>query len=260
MPSGKSIRRYSIWAIMALLLFGLHWIGLFNGIYDKTRSWLGPITGSIFNQQAEDSDLQLLSEEEFQELNDQLQNLLVENTRLKTKLEDIEDLRVQLNFLENTQLEGVNAKIIGNTTDNFDKLYIVNRGSDDGIKKGQAVIGGEGYLVGVVESASKDTSFIRPINDSQIAIAAKIQNESLSPGIVRGQHGLSVQMELIPQTEEINIEERVVTSELNDNIPPDILIGIIDQIESREGELFQTATISPLYDESSLRIVTILTL
>jgi len=260
MASIKSIRRYIIWGVIALIIFGLHWIGVLDGIYDRTRAILSPVTGYLFSQQLEEEALDPISSDELQALNDQIQNLLVENSRLKTKLEDIKDLKVELNFLENTQLDGTPAKIIGNTTDNFAKLFIINKGTSDGIKQGQAVIAEEGYLVGIIDSASENTSFIRPINDSQIAIAAKVQNSTMSPGIVKGKHGLSVQMELIPQTEEIQIEQRVVTSELNDNVPPDLLIGVIDQIESQEGELFQTATISALYSESSLRVVTILSL
>lgn len=257
MASSGRIQRVGIWGVLALLIFGLHWFGLFDGLYDWTRTALSPFTRTVF-QAGQSKNPSSLSEEDMQSLEDQVQNLLVENARLRTKVDDLKEIDVQLEFLEKAQLEGTQGKIIGNTTDNFSKLFIVNRGKGDGIRKGQGVIAGEGFLVGVVDSVEEHTSLIRPLNDSHIAIAAKAQNSTSSPGIIKGRHGLSVRMELIPQTEEIQVGERVVTSELMDNIPPNILIGTIDSIQFQEGELFQNATISPLFDEETLRVVTIL--
>jgi len=85
------------------------------------------------------------------------------------------------------------------------------------------------------------------ISDSRSAVGAQVQNENNSPGVVIGKLGLALEMQLIPQSEEITKGQIVVTSGLEENIPSGLVIGQINEIDKKTEELFQTATIeSPI--------------
>jgi rod shape-determining protein MreC len=77
-------------------------------------------------------------------------------------------------------------------------------------------------------------------------------------GILKGQFGLSLIMDLIPLDKKISPGDPVITSGLESDIPAGLLIGYVENIETSPNQLFQKATVQPLADFEGLRIVTIL--
>ena len=87
----------------------------------------------------------------------------------------------------------------------------------------------------------------------------KIGEENLS-GILTGSLGLGMDLEFIPQEQDIKINDLVITSALNENIPANLLIGQIEKIEFEEEDIFKKAIVSPFLDYQSLYLVAVINL
>ena len=97
---------------------------------------------------------------------------------------ELDDLKSLLNISESlTDFSIVNATVINRNSAYWNQELTINKGSNDGIKEGMAVIDGSG-LVGRVVKTSLSTSTIKLItsnsNDNKISIKIWSNNESIN--------------------------------------------------------------------------------
>ena len=64
----------------------------------------------------------------------------------------------------------------------------------------------------------------------------------------------------IPQEQDIKINDLVITSHLDEIIPANLIVGNIEKIGSEEEEIFKNALISSFIDYNSLYLVAVITL
>ena len=196
---------------------------------------------------------------ENNKLQEEINTLLVENNRLKSIIEESQILNEQLKFIQEHNLQYVSAKIIGKSPDN-PQVLIINKGQSDGLKNDLPVIIDDGILIGKIIESLSNISKVLLLTDSQSVVSAKIENENKSLGIVRGKHGLSLQMELIPLDHKVEPGQLVITSELESSIPAGLIIGRVNKTFAQKGELFQQANITPATSFNNLQILTVIIL
>lgn len=251
------------WAasVVILLLLG-KWSGVLRPLEWVAESIITPAQAALYHAgltwvsgqtQATVFDLQT----ENQRLKAQVNGLLVENTQLHTSLSEAGELQQQLEKINQVGAIGIPAKAIGHGTVGDLNTVEINAGQDEGVIEGAAVLSEDGVLVGRVARVDAATSIITLLISPSIAVAAQIQNSSLSPGVVSGEHGLALRMTLIPQTDGVAIGDLVVTSGTDSHIPEQLVIGTINAITSTPGGLFQEAAITPLFDPQTIRLVTV---
>ena len=235
------------------LLSPVEWVGqkiispAQAGFYRLGIAWFGG------QEQVSKKDV----EQENQVLKGQINTLLVENTRLLTALSEVGELQHQLEKISGVGASGIPAKVIGRGLNGDQNAVEINAGSQDGVVEGSAVLSEDGILVGRVSRVDTASSIVTLLTSPSIVIAAEIQNDSLSPGVVSGEHGLALRMTLIPQTDEVKQNQVVITSGTDDRIPQELVIGTITNVTSTPGGLFQEATITPLFDPQNVRVVTV---
>jgi rod shape-determining protein MreC len=198
--------------------------------------------------------------------------LLVERDQLKQSVEDLSSRINELNQLVDikqnfeslndysnlTKHQIIKAAVTSTSPDLGVKSITINRGQRDGVNTGQAAVTDHGILVGKVVAATVDTSTVLLLIDRQSLFNAHIQNEAGSPGLVRGERGLSLQMDYIPKGDSVKTGQTVVTNGNDPGIPPDILIGTVNKTSFNVGDLFQSATILPTAQFGNLRVVGII--
>lgn len=191
-------------------------------------------------------------------LREERDKLIIEKSNYISVINELKITRQEDNFLKEKGYRGIVAKIIGRSSDSLKEEVVINLGKNNGLKEGYAVIAQNGYLIGKVVETFDNISKVRLLIDRQCEVAALIQNDTSAPGIVIGQHGLSLKMELIPQNEIITKDQIVISSGLEANIPPGLVIGTIGSISLSPGDIFQNAVvISPVrYDH--LKIVSVI--
>ena len=195
------------------------------------------------------------------QLNDQyeaeiarLQSQIIE---LQQQNSELEVLSALLDFARtHAENEYITAAVIGRDVSPFLHYIIINRGSDDGLRRGMPVVSSQG-LVGRVAAVTADGARVQLITDPGTAINVRIQ-PSGAEGSLAGSITGDITVENIPQDAAIQTGDLVLTSGLGGNFPPDMLIGQVSGVRQRPVELFQAANIEPVVDFSQLEIVLVI--
>lgn len=212
---------------------------------------------NTYNAQADKRDLA----DENKKLLEQINDLIVKNSRLEELENENDTLRSHLNFLKESQAGYVMSNIISSGVFNVSgsgQIFVINKGKKDGFKNGLAVVSSQGIIVGKIINTKDNISEVCLTTSQKCKLAATIQNQDKTTGIAEGDFGLTIKMWFIPQTKEIKIGDTVITSGLEENIPRGLVIGAVSKVNKENNELWQTATIEPMLDLESLTIVSVL--
>lgn len=171
---------------------------------------------------------------------------------------DVKSLSDLLNFErgrpENQYLP---ATIIGRDPSPYLSYLILDRGSDQGIRKDMPVVTGSG-LVGQVVEVTSVACKVLPIVDASSSVNARLL-KSREEGVVVGQLAGGLQMQYLSQKVTVASGETVVTSGLGGRYPADIVIGAVNAVQKQDYEVLQKADLTPAVDFSRLEIVLIIT-
>ncbi len=191
--------------------------------------------------------------------------LFEENLKLKSQialLGDIKkennELRKQIELAPRDSFKLKAAMVIGRDMSGLSDDFIIDAGSNGGVREQMAVVVGEGILIGKVKKALKATSYVELIRSKNSRVNAEI-TESGAKGIVRGQYGTSVIIDMIPQTVEINKGDPIITSGVGSILPRGLLVGYAQDPMPTADQLFQQASLILPVDYESIRMVWIVT-
>ena len=253
-------------AALALLIVGILLLALGGYLapisraalspFISTQTWLTSRYLAIRDFLTAPRDVTLLSQ-----LNSQLEaevaRLQSQIIELQQENSELEVLSALLDFARtHAENEYITAAVIGRDISPFLHYIIINRGSDDGLRRGMPVVSSQG-LVGRVAAVTAGGARVQLISDPDTAINVRIQPsgaEALLQGSITG----DLTVEAIPQDANIQNGDLVLTSGLGGNYPPDILIGQISGVRQRPVELFQSATVEPVVDFSLLEILLVI--
>ncbi|HMA59847.1 MAG TPA: rod shape-determining protein MreC [Halanaerobiales bacterium] len=225
-------------------------IEFFSGIYYETVSyWHG-----------------LLNVDEVMEKNKRLErelaSLKLQNLMLKGFQRENERLRKLLSFKEHVSFETLGSTVIGFSPSLWENKLIINRGSNDGVRKKMPVISYNGALVGRVDYVGSSSSQVSLIYDPEFVVGGIVQrNESRTIGIVKGQlnnNKMNI-MEKISWDADIQKGDIIVTSGFSNNYPKGLPIGKVQEINPDNYGLSQSADIKLFSTINTIEEVLIIT-
>lgn len=259
------MRRFRFALIVIVLAAVFHFVPLFNGAEAWTvhgvlsvgyglRAAAFSVRGFFKNI----SDAGAIAKEN-QDLKDQ--NLLLEEkiaaaSGLATENDSLKGL---LEFKARTDLNLIPAEVTGSDPDATVRALVINRGTEDGIKRGDPVIVGNGTLVGKVERVSAGRSTVLLPTDQRCAIGVMLADRPEANGVAQGEKGLVVSMTLIPQHATVEKGDQVVTTGRDELIPRGLVLGKIESVTVVASEPFMSATIVPAVDAMTLTKVAVIT-
>ena len=148
------------------------------------------------------------------------------------------------------------AAVIGEDPSPFLQYVIINRGSNDGIQRGMPVVTNQG-LVGRVDAVIADAARIQLITDPASNVNVRLQNAEVDASLIGSVTG-DVTLDLIPQDVALEPGDLVLTSGLGGGYPPDLIVGQVVNIRTRDFDLFQQAAVQPVVDFNRLQIVLVI--
>jgi rod shape-determining protein MreC len=148
------------------------------------------------------------------------------------------------------------SAVIGRDPSPFLHYVIINRGSNDGILRGMPVVTDQG-LVGRVDAVIADAARVQLITDPASSVNVRLQNAETEASLVGSVTGDTL-LELVPQDVVIETGDLVLTSGLGGGYPPDLIVGQVASVRSRDFDLFQQATVQPVVDFNRLQIVLVI--
>lgn len=184
---------------------------------------------------------------ENEQLLEENTNLKAENALLADQSRENELLRQEIQLAPRDRFSLIAAEVIGRDSASSGGAVLINKGTSSGVGKGMAVIAGAGTLIGRVAEVTPLSSRVLLISDSGSAINA-VAGAHEARGVVRGEYGLGLVLDLVLQSDTLASGDEVITSGLGGDIPRGLLIGSVTSIESSADRLFQRATLaSPLH-------------
>jgi rod shape-determining protein MreC len=148
------------------------------------------------------------------------------------------------------------AAVIGRDPSPFLHYVIINRGSNEGILRGMPVVTNQG-LIGRVDAVIADAARVQLITDPAASVNVLLQNAETEASLVGSVTG-DLTLEMIPQDINVQPGDLVLTSGLGGGYPPDLIIGQVVNVRSRDFDLFQQATVQPVVDFNQLEIVLVI--
>ena len=200
---------------------------------------------------------------ENERLREQIAELTLENNAMLQERYELEELR-ELYDLDNeySSLDKIAANVIGKDTGNWFNMFVIDKGSNDGIRVDMNVIAGGG-LVGIVTKTGPDWAQVRSIIDDMSNVSAMIlKNSDLC--YVRGDLQMmtegTMQMNgLRDPNDEVEQGDKVVTSYVSAKFHKGILIGYVNEISTDANNLTKSGSLTPAVDVEHLSTVLVIT-
>ena len=223
--------------------------------FDRFRQTISYVVSPVQSLVSLPSDIVSWSSETFSERNE----LLDSNRTLRTQMIILQQKVQQLAVLEaendrlrrlldaTARLEStfITADLVSVDPDPFSIQIIVNRGAQDGVLVGQAVVDADG-LFGLVVQVDSLTSRVALIADVNLSVPVYV-NRNGRRSVVVGTGDLnSLEMEYVPDTADIKIGDMLVTSGLGKRFPPGYPVAEVIAIEHDPGEPFARIRVKPL--------------
>lgn len=187
-------------------------------------------------------------------LSQEIDQLSFENARLKSAQDENQTLRKSLNLKQVSEFKLLPVEVLNSDPTGFAQTLVIDKGSNQGVNLNQSVVVAPGLLAGKITRIYPNSSQVTLITDPSIVINAQVV-DSGARGLVRGEHGLALSLDLVTQNELIKTGDAVSTSGLSDDFPKGLLIGEVSGIRSSATDLFQKAFVSPAADLRSLKFL-----
>ena len=153
------------------------------------------------------------------------------NLLLKLLEEDNIRLRKALSLQEFNHDKRISAAVISRSSSSWWQQLEINKGSKDGILKGQTVIG-PGGLIGLVDSTTPYTSRVRLLTDPGHQIGVWI-DRTKRHGILTGMGTNRPKLIFLNKNSLAKIGDAVTTSPASTLLPPNLIIGIVQFVDEK---------------------------
>jgi len=192
---------------------------------------------------------------ENEELKRENDGLKLQITQLQGKAAEADRLAALLKFRQTSMdVPMVSARVIGGSADSASQTVYLDRGERDGIRRNMGVITPDG-VVGKVIDSYRDTSQVLLLTDKDSGVGAMlVDSRTQSP--VGGTGEPLLVMKYIPNDDNVNAGERVVTSGMDRIFPRDLPVGTIAEI--KPGNPFKQIRVRPAANLQRLEEVFVL--
>ena len=253
--------------VISLLVIGLIILALSGYVSPLTRIILSPFiqAQTWVAQRYQAIQAMLNSPADVTRLQQRNAELEAENARLQIQIielqQQVTEAQVLSTLLGYARSRADNrylaAAVIQYDTSPFLHYVVINRGSDDGLRRGMPVVTDQG-LVGHIAAVTAGAARVQLVTDPGSSVNVRLQATNVD-AVLNGSLTSDLSLEMIPQSATVRAGDLVVTSGLGGNYPPNLVIGQVTNVRKRDFDLFQSATLQPAVDFSALEIVLVIT-
>jgi rod shape-determining protein MreC len=254
--------------VLALTGFVLHRTGLLSpvegvlvGVTAPFQKAVGFVTAQFGELTRTARDLRGLRERN-EELEAENAGLLLENVRLREIEAEAVILRDLLAFAKanpSFDIQGAHVvgRVISREPSNLKSYLTLDVGREEEIAHNMPVVTDRG-LVGRISEVGNGWSRVLLITDVSSSVNGLTQS-TRAGGLIQGQADGSLVLRAIPQADTVSVGDTVFTSGLGGNFPRQILIGQITEVERRDSDLYQVASVQPTVEFDRLEAVLVVT-
>lgn len=180
-------------------------------------------------------------------------DVFAENDRLRQLLEMKE---------RGSEYELCSASVISWTASNWGSAFVIDRGADDGIEVGDAVMTELSYAVGRVTSVTAGTATVTTIIDTSSSVGATVHKTGDS-AVAQGDFSLMekglLKLSFLPEGVQLLAGDTVVSSGRGGVYPKGLVIGTVTDVVTSSSGAGDYAVLKPAAQLDSLMSVHVIT-
>ncbi|MBI4598754.1 rod shape-determining protein MreC [Candidatus Uhrbacteria bacterium] len=242
----------SMFAVVVLLLLGpylLRWL-------QRPLSSVGVWTTSQWRQRVPGFGFVLAEDRGL--LEERLTQCLLQTVSLEPLRQENQNLKDQIAFFERQSFRHVTARVLSRSADPLQSTFLVDRGSDDGIRLGAPVVVGKGMIVGKVTEVFSHAALVRSLGDRRSKLSVSLLADTRPIGILEGTSGFLLMLRFVPNDQLLAVDDLVITSGQEEGIPSGLLVGIVNGVSRDPEAPFQQAFVEPIVDSSQYSLVSVI--
>jgi len=180
-----------------------------------------------------------------------------ENERLRKRIESLEierqklleaqavnnRLKRLLEFRGQLAATSITASVIANSASSWFKSCVLDKGTNDGVRKGMAVVTPLG-VVGQVVAVTPGTAKVLLVTDANSGIDVLVQR-TRARGIVSGSLENGTVLKYIKRSEDIQEGDRLITAGTDGVFPKGMMVGTVIKVSKQHMGLFQSIEVLP---------------
>lgn len=178
-----------------------------------------------------------------------------DNLHKELKLSNIR-LRNLLEFRRSIANKVIAAEVIGKDSSPWFNTIMIDKGKDDGVKKGAAVVIPEG-IVGQVAEVSTNYSKVLLIIDHNSAVDALVQR-TRARGIIKGSSSDRCLFKYVLRKKSVMVGDTVVSSGLDGVFLKGLPVGRVSDVIRPDSGIFQEVSVTPYVDFERLEEVLVI--
>lgn len=218
--------------------------GVVSYPFVKTYDFFENIIANVKNL-FKDKEMVISENERLKTENETLKYSLLESQKI---LDENDSLKHQLEIKKAfVHFKIKTSKIVYREHDNWTQTFKIDIGTNDGVKKNQAVVHTEG-LVGYISATSENESVVTTILDPSTSVSVNISTIN-EPAILKGDLSLKSENKLsltsIPLDAQISINDMLYTSGLGNMYSASIPVGKIVEIKKNKNDISRSAIVEP---------------
>ena len=188
-------------------------------------------------------------------------DLALENQQLNAKLTQLlqskpaAPVAYQADSIFASRFKFTVAKVVNNTTQFANNYITIDKGADDGLRPGMAVISPTG-VVGKVRVCSPHFSYITSILHSEFLVSSRlVKANEIGSAKWDGSDPHLIKLMDVLRDKPVGKGDSVITSEFNSTFPPGILVGRVRSVGVQPNQTFHDITLDLATDFSNLAFV-----
>lgn len=196
-------------------------------------------------------------------LMEQVNELTIQNNKL---LQDTIELNSLLKLYELDQTYSdypkTGARVISGSTGNWFSTFIIDKGSNDGMQVGMNVLAGGGLVGRITEVGSNWSRVLSIIDDtSNVSCMVLTTNDHLmvSGSLANMENGYIIFNQLSENAKNVEVGDKIVTSNISDVYLPGIPVGNISYMEKDSNHLSVSGYITPSVNFDHISEVLVIT-
>lgn len=224
----KILLRYSNFLVFIALEVAAFLLIGFNNVYPRS-SLLSTANDAVAWQHKQLSEMR-----GYFSLRSQNEQLAAENARLRNEISAMDSAQ------NGGGITYQSAKVVQMTTDQLHNFLTIDRGSKDGIHRGQGVRNEDG-VVGIIRTVGTNYSVVLPIINTKMNLSCRFaKNDYIGTLQWDGKDSRFAMLTDVAAHMVVNTGDTIITSGLSPVFPEGIPVGIVENSTLKEGDSYYT--------------------
>lgn len=231
-----------------------------SAVITPMQSGINTVGNSIYNKVANQKEKDALISQN-KELSNKLDAYSAQMKVYEQESYELKRLQELLELQEQyTDYKMIGARVIATDSTNWFSVFIINKGTDDGVQVGCNILAGNG-LAGIVTETGKNYAKVRAIIDDNSNVSANVSGTktlcTISGDLTAIDDGY-INVGYINKSDTIEEGAELVTSHVSDKFLPGLLIGYVTEVEMDANNLTKSAKCIPAVDFNNLQEVLVI--